>query len=289
MKKIIVMFGLTIFLVMLPIIAVSAIVETIEGWFDFVVSDGSFVQFHLPHEIRNYVQENHETLDDSLLTVCVFQADSYYEKMMSCLNREYLESKRDELMEDSLYVELVDIITDQGYDIFHGVMPDFDYLTTFTYPVNGAVTSPYGFRISPITSDIEFHNALDIAAATGTPVHSFTSGRVVKVASDSTRGNYMIVESDNVLEYPPPDCKPDEKGGMICTYEVDPEDQNVIILRTWYLHLNAFKATPGSISNGSIIAEVGATGAVTGFHVHFAIEVSINGSQFQFVNPYLFV
>ncbi|MDN8836946.1 hypothetical protein Q0M54_14230, partial [Staphylococcus aureus] len=43
-------------------------------------------------------------------------------------------------------------------------------------PVNGWVTSKFGYRISPFTNRPTMHNGLDIAAAPGSPIYATADG-----------------------------------------------------------------------------------------------------------------
>lgn len=48
------------------------------------------------------------------------------------------------------------------------------------WPVKGPISSPYGWRIHPVTNTHQFHGGIDIVVATGTPVQAAASGIVVK-------------------------------------------------------------------------------------------------------------
>lgn len=94
------------------------------------------------------------------------------------------------------------------------------------------------------------HSGLDMAAPTGTPVRSATSGVVAWTRTISSYGNYIVVIHDNGLS-------------------------------TLYAHLSGFNtAADRFVSKGEVIGYIGSTGFSTGPHLHF--EVRKNGIP---VNP----
>jgi murein DD-endopeptidase MepM/ murein hydrolase activator NlpD len=114
-------------------------------------------------------------------------------------------------------------------------------MKTFQWPVQGRLSSKFGTRIHPITGVESFHNGIDIAAPTGTPVYAPADG-VVEGTSNTTKGGLQMVLRHN--------------NGM----------------KTGYAHLSKRIATLGDrVKRGDIIAEVGNTGASTGPHLHFTV------------------
>ncbi len=116
-------------------------------------------------------------------------------------------------------------------------------------PVTGRVTSPFGYRVHPITKKYGFHNGMDIAAAEGTPIAAAFNGTVDEIGSNSVRGNYIVLS----------------------------HGENT---RTYYLHCSEIVAEKGAVIRaGEIIAKVGQTGWATGPHLHFS--VAINGVYYN--------
>ncbi|CAN5458097.1 M23 family metallopeptidase [soil metagenome] len=109
----------------------------------------------------------------------------------------------------------------------------------FIWPINGPLTSGFGFRWG------RMHEGIDISAPSGTPIRAAKSGEIVLAAYTGGYGNYTCISNG---------------GG----------------LSTCYAHQTSFARTSGSISQGSILGYVGSTGHSTGPHLHF--EVRINGS-----------
>jgi murein DD-endopeptidase MepM/ murein hydrolase activator NlpD len=113
-------------------------------------------------------------------------------------------------------------------------------------PVGGKVNDPFGY----LASRGRMHEGVDLQASTGTPVAAAASGRVIHSGWEGAYGYSVVI---------------DHGGG----------------LQTRYAHNSKLNVSVGSnVSQGQIIALSGATGDVTGPHVHF--EVIRNGVR---VNP----
>ncbi|MCI5809274.1 MAG: M23 family metallopeptidase [Oscillospiraceae bacterium] len=109
----------------------------------------------------------------------------------------------------------------------------------------GTVTSAFGYRIHPITGELDFHTGLDLAAAQGTRVSTAWPGIVSEVGWSDIYGNYALVS---------------HSGG----------------LATFYAHCDSIAAKQGAVlRQGELIGYVGSTGWSTGPHLHW--EIRING------------
>lgn len=112
---------------------------------------------------------------------------------------------------------------------------------SFIYPIRGRLTSPFGWRNDPISGVRRYHGALDLAAATGTPIKAAMDGRVSSVGINSVYGKYIIISHANGYQ-------------------------------TMYAHMSVTSVSQGAmVSQGTKIGEVGSTGYSTGPHLHFAI------------------
>ena len=132
---------------------------------------------------------------------------------------------------------------------------------TWVKPTNGRLTSPYGWR--NFGGGSEFHYGIDLANKTGTPIWAATDGVVSYAAPLSTYGNAIIL-----------------------THSI-----NGAIYTTVYAHLNGFNVSKGDVvSKGQQIATMGATGRVTGPHLHFELHNGTwQGQAVGSVNPLLYI
>ena len=119
-----------------------------------------------------------------------------------------------------------------------------------SWPVDGVITSSYGWRIHPILNRRIFHNGIDLRGATGDPIRAAGSGRVILAQWWSGYGNAVVIQH----------------GGDVTSI---------------YGHLSRFGTSVGrDVEEGQVIGYVGCTGLCTGPHLHFEIRES--GSP---VNP----
>lgn len=105
------------------------------------------------------------------------------------------------------------------------------------------LTSHYGDSGSMWSSG--HHTGLDFAAPTGTPVKAVGSGKITSAGWSGAYGYRIVLELPDGTE-------------------------------VWYCHLSSMSVTSGSVAAGDTIGRVGATGNVTGPHLH--LEVREGGS-----------
>lgn len=122
---------------------------------------------------------------------------------------------------------------------------------TYIKPVNSSyITSPYGGRVHPVYGYQGFHSGVDWYVPSGTSVRASSSGVVVTAGWNGAYGYCVDIKHSD--------------GSM-----------------TRYAHLSSIAVAWGqNVTQGQVIAYSGATGVVTGPHLHF--ELYINGCT---VNP----
>jgi murein DD-endopeptidase MepM/ murein hydrolase activator NlpD len=112
----------------------------------------------------------------------------------------------------------------------------------FILPVNGRVTSRYGYRRHPIYKVRKLHTGLDIAAPHGTPIRSAGDGTVVDARRWGGYGNCIVIGHGSELA-------------------------------TLYGHCSRLAVTKGQkVTQGQVIGYVGSTGLSTGPHLHFEVR-----------------
>jgi len=117
--------------------------------------------------------------------------------------------------------------------------------TPSIWPVQGWVTSDFGFRTNPFTGLTQMHEGIDISNRMGTIVVSPGNGFVSDIGNDWVHGKFLVISHG---------------FGMT----------------TRYSHLNKALVKVGQkIKRGEKIAEVGTSGKTTGPHLHY--EVRLNG------------
>ncbi len=106
----------------------------------------------------------------------------------------------------------------------------------------GQVTSLYGYRDNPTGEGEQFHRGIDIAAPQGTPLKAMFHATVVATGTGGSLGNFVTLQS----------------GRTAVTYGHCAEIS---------------VARDAVVQAGDTVALVGATGDVTGSHVHIAVQV----------------
>jgi len=114
------------------------------------------------------------------------------------------------------------------------------------WPVNGRVTSPFGWRIHPIFGTKKLHTGIDISAGYGTPIRAAGYGTVILAQRYGGYGNATVI---------------DHGGGLSTLYA----HQSKIIVRNGQ-----------NVKLGEVIGYVGCSGYCTGPHLHF--ETRENGT-----------
>jgi murein DD-endopeptidase MepM/ murein hydrolase activator NlpD len=164
----------------------------------------------------------------------------------------------EELYVDGEFAGHGDIIaaefTNQG-EVFRAVRnEDGNYYTPEGRPMRKAfLRAPVNFkyissnfnprRLHPVTGKIRAHNGIDYAARPGTPIMAAGDGRVTKSGYNKYNGNYVFIQHSSAYV-------------------------------TKYLHLQKrYVKTGERVKQGKVIGTLGATGRVTGPHLHYEFLV----------------
>ena len=112
------------------------------------------------------------------------------------------------------------------------------------WPVNGAVTSGFGERNSPLGDGNETHAGIDIAVNTGEPVVATADGKIVQSGPYGGYGNMVQIDHGNGIA-------------------------------TIYGHNSRLAVSVGqTVKKGQVISYAGSTGKSTGPHVHYEVRIN---------------
>ena len=113
------------------------------------------------------------------------------------------------------------------------------------YPVNGPITSPFGWRTHPIYGYRSLHDGIDFGAACGTPIYAPAAGKVIEEYYQTAWGNRLIIDHGW------------QRGAGLATISN---------------HLSRYAVRTGEwVKRGEIVGYVGTTGWSTGCHLHFTV------------------
>ena len=116
--------------------------------------------------------------------------------------------------------------------------------TPSIWPVQGWVTSGFGFRANPFTGLTQMHEGMDISNRIGTLIVATADGIISDIGSDWAHGRILVISHG---------------FGMM----------------TRYSHLNKVLVRVGQkVKRGDKIAEVGMSGKTTGPHLHYEIKLN---------------
>jgi len=112
-------------------------------------------------------------------------------------------------------------------------------------PVDGPITSPYGYRRHPIYGYYGLHDGVDFRAPCGTPLRAGSGGTVIAEYYSDVWGNRLILDVGRV---------------------------NGKSMTLIYNHISSYRSQTGQrVSRGEVVAYSGTTGWSTGCHLHFTV------------------
>ncbi len=149
---------------------------------------------------------------------------------------EKLQAERDRI------AELIAAQAMQGSGTYVGPGGGNGYLSM---PVDGTITSPYGWRTHPIWGYRSMHDGIDFGAACSSPVRAAAPGKVLSTYYHSAYGNRLLVDHG-------------VKHGV-----------SVVTISN---HLSGYAVSEGDrVRRGEVIGYVGSTGWSTGCHLHWTV------------------
>lgn len=111
----------------------------------------------------------------------------------------------------------------------------------FIWPLQGNISSTFGWRKDPVNGSNEFHQGIDISVPVGSEIRAASSGKVVKSGWMSGFGKTIVIDHGEGIE-------------------------------TLYGHNSSLLVSVGqNVSTGQTIARAGSTGKSTGTHLHFGV------------------
>lgn len=196
------------------------------------------------------LEEQHQVLEEKQAALKTEKAELSEQKAVAEEKESALQSDKDSLQAklDELNAEADKVSSEiaglQDHDkVYKG--GKFMWPTTST-----TITSPFGFRIHPVTGAYTGHTGVDIGVGMGSPVYAAASGTVIVAGGYGGYGNAVVIDHGSGIS-------------------------------TLYGHNSSVNVSVGqSVKQGQVIASSGSTGISTGPHLHF--EVRINGS---YVDP----
>ena len=119
------------------------------------------------------------------------------------------------------------------------------------------VSSPYGYRTHPVYGGGSFHDGIDLANYSGTPIMATRSGTVTIAKYSPTAGYYVSINHGDGFA-------------------------------SVYMHMTHYVVNAGqSVTAGQVIGYMGSTGTSTGPHLHFGISYNgVSQNPAAYINFY---
>ena len=125
-------------------------------------------------------------------------------------------------------------------------IPPLATALSLLWPVSAdaRISSPFGYRNHPTLKKRKFHNGVDIASPTGTPVHAAGGGTVRGAKENNVSGRYVVLDHGHGVT-------------------------------TSYCHGDVLHVSRGDpVAIGELIMDSGSTGRSTGPHLHFILKIN---------------
>lgn len=162
------------------------------------------------------------------------------------------EGKINEIHENEENIEIKNEENEEDINELDQMDKDANYVKdtlNIIKPIDGVVSSRYGLRNPTTVTVPKNHTGIDIAAAVGTKIIAAADGVVILNSSQGDYGKHLKIQNGEIIFV--------------------------------YAHCNKLYVKEGeNVKQGQEIAEVGATGNVTGPHLHFEIRY-----QNRYIDP----
>ena len=135
-----------------------------------------------------------------------------------------------------------------------------DGITWYTPCDYNRISSTFGMRMHPVYHYWKMHNGVDFAIG-HTPIYASRPGVVVTSGWDDSAGNWVVID-------------------------------HVDGFRSVYMHMckRPYVKKGDFVAAGQELGCVGSTGASTGNHLHFGIQLyNPSKGKYEYVNPLLYV
>ncbi len=211
--------------------------ETVEGAKDKVADRRRKAADHL-----QVVQGLFQDAQDAKAAVdqLVVQSRDARQRAMQARQDDRAALKRLEAREKKIRLEILAAAKAAGGQTYNGATGGL-----IAAPVNGPVTSPFGYRTHPIYGYWGLHNGTDFSAPCGANVYAGAAGTVVSTYYDEVYGNRLYLSIGTV---------------------------NGANLTLVYNHMSDYNVSQGArVGRGDVVGSVGTTGWSTGCHMHFTV------------------
>lgn len=229
-----------------PVIAIAASVCLFLTGTAFVVSVSvRAVEYQRMQERLSIVSAQFHEMKETMLSLK--QAEKDFRKLFSLKSKTSVLESADPGDSGSLDMEVlreqIEAAVQSVSEIrsYIAEQKDLHLATPFGWPVEGRISSSYGYRTHPVHEERKFHTGVDISVSSGSEVKATADG-IVSFAGWTGNGGIVVVA---------------EHGHGF---------------RTAYAHNRKALVRVGQrIARGEVIAMSGSTGVSTGPHVHYEI------------------
>ena len=211
--------------------------ETVEGAKDKVADQRRKAADHL-QVVQGLFQDAQDA--KSAVDQLVVQSRDARQRAMQARQDDRAALKRLEAREKKIRLEILAAAKAAGGQTYNGATGGL-----IAAPVNGPVTSPFGYRTHPIYGYWGLHNGTDFSAPCGANVYAGAAGTVVSTYYDEVYGNRLYLSIGTV---------------------------NGANLTLVYNHMSDYNVSQGArVGRGDVVGSVGTTGWSTGCHMHFTV------------------